>query len=50
MLESWFQANLQVIFIVSFKLDISHGEWDHMDKALTISGLVISCVSVLYGL
>ena len=50
MLESWFQASLQVIFIMSFKLDISHGEWDDMDKALSISGLVISCVSVLYGL
>ena len=47
MLESWFQANLQIMCVMFLFVN----SWeDSLDEAFTISGLTISCVSVLYGL
>ena len=47
MLESWFQASLQLVFIMT--LDIYYLD-DSWDLTFTITSLTISCVSVLYGL
>ena len=51
MLESWFQATLQLVFIASVALPILYVDLhDSMNMAVLFSGLVISCLSVLYGL
>ena len=47
MLESWFQAGLQLHFMMN--LGVNH-KLDGWDKTINSSGLAISCVSVLYGL
>ena len=47
MLESWFQASLQVYFLIFFD---ESAEDDSLAGAIRISGLVISCLSILYGL
>ena len=47
MLESWFQANLQIMCVMFLFVN----SWeDSLDQAFTISGLTISCVTILYGL
>ena len=47
MLESWYQASLQVLCLMDLDVNCWDDSWD---EALTISGLTISCVSILYGL
>ena len=52
MFESWFQAILQIIWMLDYEISvfINWEDEENWDKAFPIFGLLISCLSILYGL